>query len=396
MNYNNNINKKFVIKWLINKIIQNIKEKDMKVLLIFGTRPEATKMASVIKALEKSESVEYKICVTAQHREMLDEILEIYDITPDYDLDIMKNRQSLSHITSSILIKIEEILELEKPDMVLVHGDTTTTFSSSLAAFYKKIKVGHIEAGLRSFNKYLPYPEEINRRLTGVMADVHFAPTEFAKQNLLNEGVNEANIFVTGNTGVDAVDMSIEEDYVFENETLNTIDYKKDRIIMVTAHRRENWGGGIENICDALIEVVQQNEGVKVIYPVHMNPIVRDVVDKRLNGIKNIILTDTINVKDSHNLMKRSYLVLTDSGGIQEEAPHLDKPVLVMRSVTERQEGVIAGTLILVGTDKKNIIDHVQLLLDDEEKYKKMSEALNPYGDGKAGQRIIEILEGLQ
>jgi len=308
----------------------------------------------------------------------------------------MKNRQSLSHITSSILIKIEEILELEKPDMVLVHGDTTTTFSSSLAAFYKKIKVGHIEAGLRSFNKYLPYPEEINRRLTGVMADVHFAPTEFAKQNLLNEGVNEANIFVTGNTGVDAVDMSIEEDYVFENETLNTIDYKKDRIIMVTAHRRENWGGGIENICDALIEVVQQNEGVKVIYPVHMNPIVRDVVDKRLNGIKNIILTDTINVKDSHNLMKRSYLVLTDSGGIQEEAPHLDKPVLVMRSVTERQEGVIAGTLILVGTDKKNIIDHVQLLLDDEEKYKKMSEALNPYGDGKAGQRIIEILEGLQ
>ncbi len=368
----------------------------LKVLLIFGTRPEATKMASVIKALKNSKSIEYKICVTAQHREMLDEILEIYDITPDYDLDIMKKKQSLSHITSSILIKIEEILELEKPDMILVHGDTTTTFSSSLAAFYKKIKVGHIEAGLRSFNKYLPYPEEINRRLTGVMADIHFAPTEFAKQNLLNEGVKEENIFVTGNTGVDAVDMSIKEDYVFENQILNSIDYEKDRIIMVTAHRRENWGAGLESICDAIVEVVHKNQDVKVIYPVHMNPIVKDCVHKKLNGIKNVILTDTINVMDSHNLMKRSYLVLTDSGGIQEEAPHLNKPVLVMRDVTERQEGVIAGTLILVGTDKKNIVDNVQLLLDDEEKYRKMSEAQNPYGDGKAGKRIIEILEGLQ
>ncbi|WBW98745.1 non-hydrolyzing UDP-N-acetylglucosamine 2-epimerase [Oceanirhabdus sp. W0125-5] len=370
--------------------------KAFKVLLIFGTRPEATKMASVIKALEKSQSIEYKICVTAQHREMLDEILEIYDITPDYDLDIMKHKQSLSHITSSILIKIEEILEIEKPDMVLVHGDTTTTFSSSLAAFYKKIKVGHVEAGLRSFNKYLPYPEEINRRLTGVMADYHFAPTEFAKQNLLNEGVKEENIFVTGNTGVDAVDMSIKEDYVFENKILNSIDYKKDRIIMVTAHRRENWGGGIDSICDALIDIVKKNEGVKVIYPVHMNPIVKETVHKKLNGIKNIILTETINVKDSHNLMKRSYLVLTDSGGIQEEAPHLNKPVLVMRDVTERQEGVMAGTLILVGTDKKNIVDNVQLLLDDDKKYKNMSEAQNPYGDGKAGERIVKILEEIQ
>ena len=228
------------------------------------------------------------------------------------------------------------------------------------------------------------------------MADFHFAPTEFAKQNLLNEGVNEANIFVTGNTGVDAVDMSIEEDYVFENEILNTIDYEKSRIIMVTAHRRENWGGGIDGICDALIEVVQKNEDVKVIYPVHMNPVVRDSVHKKLSDIENVILTNTINVKDSHNLMKKSYLVLTDSGGIQEEAPHLNKPVLVMRDVTERQEGVMAGTLILVGTDKKNIVDNVQLLLDDDEKYKKMSEAKNPYGDGKAGQRIIEILERLE
>ena len=362
-----------------------------KIITIFGTRPEAIKMAPLVKELEKRENIESKVCVTAQHREMLDQVLELFDITPDFDLNIMKTKQTLTGITNKVLEGLEEIFIKEKPDMILVHGDTTTTFAGALAAFYQQIKVGHVEAGLRTFNKYFPFPEEMNRKLTGGLADLHFAPTEGSKDNLLREGINESNIYITGNTVIDAMQHTVEEDYIFENEELNNIDFSK-KVIMVTAHRRENWGQGIENICEALKTIIEQNEDAELVYLVHLNPVVKDVVFEKLGNTNRIHLLSPLDTKETHNLMNKSFMVMTDSGGLQEEAPHLGKPVLVLRDVTERPEAVEAGTVKLVGTDVDMIINEANKLLNDEEEYGKMSKAINPYGDGKASKRIVDAI----
>ncbi|MCY6369824.1 non-hydrolyzing UDP-N-acetylglucosamine 2-epimerase [Clostridium ganghwense] len=365
--------------------------KNIKVMSIFGTRPEAIKMAPLIKELEITEGIESRVCVTAQHREMLDQVLELFQIKPDYDLDIMKEKQSLNGITTRVLNNLEKVFDKENPDIVLVHGDTTTTFAAALAAFYKKIKVGHVEAGLRTNNKYFPYPEEMNRKLTGSLADLHFAPTIRAKNNLLKEGIKEENIFITGNTVIDAMKYTIEDEYAFENEELNKIDYNK-QVIMVTAHRRENWGEGIKNICKSLTEIIDKNQNVEMIYLVHPNPIVKKTTHEYLEGIERIHLLPPLNTKETHNLMKKCYMVMTDSGGIQEEAPHLGKPVLVLRDVTERIEAKEAGTVKLVGYSKENIIKEANILLNNENEYNKMSKAINPYGDGNASNRIVEII----
>ena len=360
-----------------------------KVITIFGTRPEAIKMAPLVKELEKRLEIESKVCVTAQHREMLDQVLEYFDIKPDYDLNIMKSKQSLTGITNRVLEGLEEVFEKENPDMVLVHGDTTTTFAGGLAAFYKQIRVGHVEAGLRTFDKYFPFPEEMNRKLTGALADLHFAPTQGSKNNLLREGVNEKDIIVTGNTVIDAMLHTVKENYVFENDELNKIDFKNKKVIMITAHRRENWGEGIENICIALNKIVEENDDAELIYLVHLNPIVKDVVHQKLGNKDRIHLLPPLDTNETHNLMNKSFMVMTDSGGLQEEAPHLGKPVLVLRDVTERPEAVEYGTVKLVGTDVKTIVDEANSLLNDKEAYDKMSKAVNPYGDGKASQRIV-------
>lgn len=364
----------------------------IKVITIFGTRPEAIKMAPLVKELKKRKEIDVKVCVTAQHRQMLDQVLELFDIVPDYDLNIMKTKQTLTGITTKALEGLEEIFEIEKPDMVLVHGDTTTTFAGALAAFYKKIPVGHVEAGLRTFNKYFPFPEEMNRKLTGAIADLHFAPTTGSKQNLLREGVKEENIYITGNTVIDAMGHTVEDGYKFDNEQLNELDYKNKKIIMVTAHRRENWGEGIENICKALKTIITNNKNVEIVYLVHLNPIVKDVVYKYLDGVKGAHLLPPLDTKETHNLMNKCFMVMTDSGGLQEEAPHLGKPVLVLRNVTERPEAVKAGTVKLVGTDMEKIVDSANELLNDEEKYCKMSKAINPYGDGQASRRIADAI----
>ena len=363
-----------------------------KVITIFGTRPEAIKMAPLVKELEKRPEIESKVCVTAQHREMLDQVLEYFDIKPDYDLNIMKSKQSLTGITNRVLEGLEEVFEKENPDMVLVHGDTTTTFAGGLAAFYKQIKVGHVEAGLRTFDKYFPFPEEMNRKLTGALADLHFAPTQGSRNNLLREGVNEKDIIVTGNTVIDAMLHTVKENYVFENDELNKIDFKNKKVIMITAHRRENWGEGIENICIALNKIVEENEDAELIYLVHLNPIVKDVVYQKLGNKDRIHLLPPLDTNETHNLMNKSFMVMTDSGGLQEEAPHLGKPVLVLRDVTERPEAVEYGTVKLVGTDVKTIVDEANSLLNDKEAYDKMSKAVNPYGDGKASQRIVDSI----
>ncbi|MHC1720240.1 MAG: non-hydrolyzing UDP-N-acetylglucosamine 2-epimerase [Clostridiaceae bacterium] len=365
----------------------------IKVITIFGTRPEAIKMAPLIKELEENEFIESKVCVTAQHREMLDQVLELFNIVPDFDLNIMKSKQSLTGITTRVLEGLEEIFSEINPDLVLVHGDTTTTFAGALAAFYQKIKVGHVEAGLRTFDKYFPFPEEINRKLTGVVADMHFAPTTGSKNNLLREGVNEKDIFVTGNTVIDAMNYTVEENYTFETEELNNIDYDKSKVIMVTAHRRENWGEGIENICNALKKIVEKNTDTELIYLVHLNPVVREAVFRILGNAERIHLLDPLDTKETHNLMNKCYMVMTDSGGLQEEAPHLGKPVLVLRDVTERPEAVEAGTVILVGTDQDEIIRCADLLINDSEHYGRMSKAINPYGDGKASKRISAAIQ---
>lgn len=367
--------------------------KKIKVLTIFGTRPEAVKMAPLFKELEKREEIESKVCVTAQHREMLDQVLRLFDITPDFDLNIMKDKQSLTGITSRVLQGLEEVFELERPDMILVHGDTTTTFAGALAAFYKQISIGHVEAGLRTFDKYFPYPEEMNRKLTGAIADLHFAPTERAKCNLLREGIDEKKIVITGNTVIDAMGFTVEENYIFETEELNKIDYSK-KVIMVTAHRRENWGEGIENICTALDTIAKENDDVEIIYLVHLNPIVKNAVYSRLENVERIHLLPPLDTKETHNLMNKCYMILTDSGGLQEEAPHLGKPVLVLRDVTERPEAVDAGTVKLVGTDTKTIIEEANVLLKDSQAYESMSRAINPYGDGKASVRITDSILG--
>ena len=320
----------------------------IKILTIFGTRPEAIKMAPLVKELEKREEIEAKVCVTAQHREMLDQVLELFEITPDFDLDIMKTRQSLTGITNRILEGLEELFLKEKPDMILVHGDTTTTFSSGLAAFYQQIKVGHVEAGLRTFDKYFPFPEEMNRKLTGALADLHFAPTKGSSANLLNEGIKNSDIYITGNTVIDAMAHTVEEDYVFDTEELNEIDFKNKKVIMVTAHRRENWGEGIDNICDSLAQIVDNNEDVELVYLVHLNPVVKDVVHAKLGGKDRVHLLSPLDTKETHNLMNKCFMVMTDSGGLQEESPHLGKPVLVLRRVTERPEAVEASTVKLV------------------------------------------------
>lgn len=363
----------------------------IKVITIFGTRPEAVKMAPLVKELEKREEIDSLVCVTAQHRQMLDQVLELFNITPDYDLNIMQAKQSLTGITTRVLEGLEEIFEQEKPDLILVHGDTTTTFAGSLAAFYRQIKVGHVEAGLRTFDKYFPFPEEMNRKLTGAIADLHFAPTSGSKANLLREGIGEDNIFITGNTVIDAMNFTVSKEYIFNNEILNGIDYNK-KVIMVTAHRRENWGEGIENICIALREIVETNKDVELIYLVHLNPIVKDVVYSYLGNLDRVHLLPPLDTKETHNLMSKCYMIMTDSGGLQEEAPHLGKPVLVLRDVTERPEAVEAGTVKLVGTDVTQIVSTANSLINNEEEYEKMTKAINPYGDGKASERIVDSI----
>lgn len=362
----------------------------MKVLSIFGTRPEAIKMGPVVKAIEACPQLESIVCVTAQHREMLDQVLEVFDITPDYDLDIMKSKQSLTDITRRALKGLEAVIIEVKPDIVLVHGDTTTTFVGALAAFYQQVAVGHVEAGLRTFNKYEPFPEEMNRKLTGVLTDLHFAPTTTAQKHLLDEGVNPEQIFVTGNTVIDALSSTIADDYEFTVNELNQIDFKNKKVIAMTAHRRENLGQPLENICKAVLEVVEANEDVEVVYAVHLNPLVQKVASDMLGKHERIHLVAPLELKDMHNLLNRSYLVMTDSGGLQEEVPSMGKPVLVLRNVTERPEGVEAGTLKLVGTDRKLIVDSANELLNNKKAYEKMAQAANPYGDGKASGRIVE------
>ncbi|MFU7516937.1 non-hydrolyzing UDP-N-acetylglucosamine 2-epimerase [Clostridium sp. HCS.1] len=364
-----------------------------KIITIFGTRPEAIKMAPLVKELEKREGIESKVCVTAQHREMLDQVLELFDITPDFDLNIMKSKQTLTGITNKVLEGLEEVFTKEKPDMILVHGDTTTTFSGALAAFYQQIKVGHVEAGLRTFDKYFPFPEEMNRKLTGSLADLHFAPTKGSKANLLREGVKESDVFITGNTVIDAMSHTVKENYKFENELLNKIDFENKKVIMITAHRRENWGEGIENICDALNKIVEENKDVELVYLVHLNPVVKDVVTKKLGNKERIHLLSPLDTNETHNLMNKCFMVMTDSGGLQEEAPHLGKPVLVLRDVTERPEAVEYGTVKLVGTDIEKIVSEANSLIRDENQYLKMSKAANPYGDGYASKRIVDIIE---
>ncbi|SHI74113.1 non-hydrolyzing UDP-N-acetylglucosamine 2-epimerase [Clostridium intestinale] len=367
--------------------------KKIKIFTIFGTRPEAIKMAPLVKELEKREGIISKVCVTAQHREMLDQVLNYFDIKTDYDLNIMKSKQTLTGITTKVLEGLEEVFEEEKPDMILVHGDTTTTFGGALSAFYKQIKVGHVEAGLRTFDKYFPFPEEMNRKLTGALADIHFAPTVGSKNNLLREGVKEEDIYVTGNTVIDAMEHTVKEDYVFETEELNHIDFNKKKVIMITAHRRENWGEGIENICTALKTIVEENKDVELVYLVHLNPVVKDVVYKHLNDKERVHLLTPQDTKETHNLMNKCFMVMTDSGGLQEEAPHLGKPVLVLRDVTERPEAVEAGTVKLVGTDVETIIKEANDLIRNKEAYEKMSKSVNPYGDGKASERIVDAIE---
>ncbi len=364
----------------------------IRVMSVFGTRPEAVKMAPLVKALEKNLEIESIVCVTAQHREMLDQVLELFDIKPDYDLDIMKERQTLTGITNRVLEGLDKVLDEAKPDVVLVHGDTTTSFAAALAAFYKQIKVGHVEAGLRTFNKYEPFPEEMNRKLTGSLADFHFSPTPLAKENLLAERVAEKDIFVTGNTVIDAIKTTVEEEYNFTVEALNHIDYENKRIITMTAHRRENLGEPLHNICEAVKQIVLENEDVEVVYAVHKNPAVREVAFSILGDLERVHLVEPLDLKDMHNLMKRSYLVLTDSGGLQEEVPSLGKPVLVLRNVTERPEGIEAGTLKLAGIEKETIYELTKELLTNEALYAQMAEAKNPFGDGNASERIVDAI----
>ena len=356
-----------------------------KIITIFGTRPEAIKMAPLVKELEKREEIESKVCVTAQHREMLDQVLEYFEIKPDFDLNIMKSKQSLTGITNRVLEGLEEVF-------IKVHGDTTTTFAGALAAFYQQIKVGHVEAGLRTFDKYFPFPEEMNRKLTGSLADLHFAPTKGSKNNLLREGISENDIYITGNTVIDAMLHTVKEDYKFENEELNKIDYVNKKVIMITAHRRENWGEGVENICTALNKIVEDNNDVELVYLVHLNPVVKDVVHERLGGNDRIHLLPPLDTKETHNLMNKCFMVMTDSGGLQEEAPHLGKPVLVLRDVTERPEAVAYGTVKLVGTDIDKIVSEANELIQIKEAYEKMSKSVNPYGDGKASERIADAI----
>ena len=360
-----------------------------KVLIVFGTRPEAIKMCPLVKELKSRKKLETIVCVTGQHRQMLDQVLEAFNVVPDYDLSVMKDKQTLFDVTQNILGKMKDVLEEVKPNVVLVHGDTSTTFVTALAAFYLQIPVGHVEAGLRTYDVYSPFPEEFNRQATGIVAKYHFAPTEVSKQNLLNEVKSEEHIYVTGNTAIDALKTTVKEDY--EHDVLNWVDNSK--LIMLTAHRRENLGEPLKNMFRAIKRIVDEHEDIKVIYPIHMNPLVRATANDILGNHERIRIIDPLDVLDFHNFLNKSHLILTDSGGIQEEAPSLGKPVLVMRDTTERPEGVAAGTLKLVGTDEEVIYENFKTLLNNKDEYEKMSKASNPYGDGKASKRIADILE---
>lgn len=367
----------------------------LKILVVFGTRPEAIKMAPVVKELKKyPDLLDCKVAVSAQHREMLDQVLTLFKISPDYDLNIMQAKQDLFDVTSRVLTGFKKVFLTAKPNLVLVHGDTTTTFAASLAAFYLQIPVGHVEAGLRTRKKYAPFPEEINRTLTGVLADLHFAPTPTARDNLLREGVKKEDVFVTGNTVIDALLATIKPDYVFADELFNRLVYSPDkkRILLVTAHRRENWGKPLREIFFALKEISENYPEVEIVFPVHKNPAIRLEATKILNASPRIHLTEPLSYEPFVNLMAKSYLVLTDSGGLQEEAPSLGKPVLVMRNTTERPEAVAAGTARLVGTEQKNIVAETKALMEDGQKYQAMAEAINPYGDGQAAERIVRFI----
>ncbi|HEX3026514.1 MAG TPA: UDP-N-acetylglucosamine 2-epimerase (non-hydrolyzing) [Clostridia bacterium] len=359
----------------------------IKVLMIFGTRPEAVKMAPLQKALSESDLFDCRVCVTAQHRGMLDQVLDIFKIVPDYDLDIMKSAQTLSYITTGVLNGVDQVIKTFRPDIALVHGDTTTSFGSALAAFYNQIPVGHVEAGLRSYDIYSPFPEEINRRLTGQIAAVHFAPTPANRENLLRENIKD-HIYVTGNTVIDAMKTTVKKDYRFESETLRKISGHPGKIILMTAHRRENIGEPLKNICRAVKKVAQDNKDVKIVYPVHPNPAVLNTAREILGNLENVTLCEPLNINDMHNIMARSYLVLTDSGGLQEESPALGVPVLVLRTETERPEAVEAGTVKMAGTEENTIYTMAQTLLRDRSEYEKMARAVNPYGDGRACERI--------
>ncbi len=360
-----------------------------KVMLVFGTRPEAIKMCPLVNELNKRENIETVVCVTGQHRQMLDQVLHTFNVVPKYDLNIMKEKQTLFDVTVNILNNIKEVLDIEKPDVVLVHGDTTTTFVTALACFYLQIPVGHVEAGLRTYNIYSPYPEEFNRQAVGIIAKYNFAPTIASKNNLVNEGKDETTIYVTGNTAIDALKTTVKEDYNHPE-----LEWAKDsRLIMLTAHRRENLGEPLKNIFKAIRRIVEEYEDIKVIYPIHMNPIVRETAQEILGNNDKIRIIEPLDVLDFHNFLAKSYMILTDSGGIQEEAPSLGKPVLVLRDTTERPEGVEAGTLKLVGTNEDTIYNEFKKLLDDKTEYMNMSKASNPYGDGFACKRIADILE---
>ncbi|WP_353854413.1 UDP-N-acetylglucosamine 2-epimerase (non-hydrolyzing) [Bacillus sp. Bos-x628] len=362
--------------------------KTLNVMTVFGTRPEAIKMAPLVLELNKHPQIHSIVTVTAQHREMLDQVLDAFSITPDHDLNIMKQRQTLSEITSNALLKLDQLFQEEKPDIVLVHGDTTTTFAGSLAAFYHQIAVGHVEAGLRTHHKYSPFPEELNRQMTGIIADIHFAPTNEAKQNLLIENKKEETIFVTGNTAIDALQTTVTEQY--HHPILEKIG--TDKMILLTAHRRENLGQPMKNMFRAIRRVVEEFEDVQVVYPVHLNPAVRDAAQTEFSDLDRVHLIEPLEVVDFHNFAAASHFILTDSGGVQEEAPSLGKPVLVLRDTTERPEGVKAGTLKLAGTDEETIYQLAKELLENPYEYERMSKASNPYGDGQASKRIVEEL----
>lgn len=359
-----------------------------KVMLVFGTRPEAIKMCPLVNELKKRKELQTVVCVTGQHRQMLDMVLEAFSVTPDYDLSIMKDKQTLFDVTTNILNRIKEVLEKERPDVVLVHGDTSTTFVTALACFYLQIPVGHVEAGLRTYNIYSPYPEEFNRQAVSIISKFNFAPTELSKQNLLKEGKKPESIYVTGNTAIDALKTT-----VCENYTHPELEWAKDsRLIMITAHRRENLGEPMRHMFKAIQRVMDEHPDVKAIYPIHMNPVVREIANEYLGNDDRIHIIEPLDVLDFHNFLSRSYLILTDSGGIQEEAPSLGKPVLVMRDTTERPEGIAAGTLKLVGTEEETIYNEFSRLLSDKSEYDVMSKASNPYGDGHACERIADVL----
>ncbi len=366
--------------------------KPVRVMTIFGTRPEAIKMAPLVAELQRRSTTESICCVTAQHRQMLDSVLEIFRLKPDYDLDIMEPRQTLSTITTKCLLGMEGVLEQARPDLVLVHGDTSTTFAGALAAFYRQIRVGHVEAGLRTYDKYSPFPEEMNRKLVGDIADLHFCPTGKNRENLAREDIREG-VFVTGNTVIDALKTTVEQDYHFTTDLLNRLDYTGRRVILVTCHRRENYGQPMANIMTALRRLADAFPDVELVYPVHLSPVVREAAGRYLSGHERIHLIDPLDVEEMHNLMARAYLVMTDSGGLQEEAPALGRPVLVLRRETERPEAVEAGTVKIAGTEEETVFRMAAGLLESPAAYEAMARAVNPYGDGQACRRIVDAIE---